>query len=263
MMRLKQLWLFRFFIVSSVKNELSNRLSRSKLGILWLGIAPMLQVAIFAFILSSIMSSKLPGVNNTHAYALYLVTGITAWSLFSDIVMRLLTLYVDNAPLIKKMSIPIVAFPLISIGSAWLNHLFLLFSVMIVFFFLDHNIGWMILWIPFLTLMTTLLAVGIGLTLGVLNVFIRDVGQMMPIMLQFGYWFTPIVYTISIIPERYHPYFLVNPLYHLFSMYHNVFLYKLPPAFSSVLIVALVASALLFIAFGLLAKAKNEMMEVL
>lgn len=263
MTALKQIWNFRFFIVSSIKNELLNRLSRSKLGLLWLGIAPMLQVAIFAFILSSIMSAKLPGINNTHAYALYLVTGITAWSLFSDILMRMLTLYGDNAHLIKKMSIPLAAFPLISIGSAWLNHLFLLVSVMIVFFFLDNNIGWMILWLPFLMLMTTLSALGSGLILGILNIFIRDVGQMMPILLQFAYWFTPIVYTISIIPESYHRYFLLNPLYHLMSMYHNVFLYHIPPSHSSVLIVSAVASVLLIIAFGLLSKAKNDMMEVL
>lgn len=262
-MELKKIWKFRFFIVSSIKNELSNRLSRSKLGLLWLGIAPMLQVAIFAFILSSIMSSKLPGINNTHAYALYLVTGITAWSLFSDILMRLLTLYGDNASLIKKMSIPIFAFPLISIGSAWLNHFFLLLSVMIIFFFLDHTMGWMVLWIPFLTLVTTLLALGVGLILGVLNVFIRDVAQVMPILLQFGYWFTPIVYTLSIIPQQYHRYFLFNPLYHLMSMYHDVFLYKIPPSFSSTVIVLSVALVFLFIAFGLLSKAKNEMMEVL
>lgn len=260
---MKQLWIFRFFIISSIKNELSTRLSRSVLGLLWLAIAPLLQVAIFAFVLSSIMSSKLPGIENTHAYTLYLVSGITAWTLFADITMRMLNLYTDNAPIIKKMPIPLGVFPLIAIGSAWLNHLFLLLSMGVIFYVLDYPLGWMVVWIPFLMMMTTLSATGFGLLLGILNVFIRDISQMMPIILQLGYWFTPIVYTLSIIPQQYHVYFNYNPLYHLLSMYHNVLLYGHPPALISITVVGSASLFLLILSWGLLTKAKADMMEVL
>ena len=88
------LWVYRGFIWSSIRNEFLSRFARSRLGGLWMVIHPLLNVAIFALVLSNIFAARLPGVESQNAYALYLMAGTLAWSLFSEIIQRSLTLFI-------------------------------------------------------------------------------------------------------------------------------------------------------------------------
>ncbi len=85
-------WRYRFFIVSSIKTEFRSKFVRSALGGLWMILNPLSQVLIFAFVLSAVLSAKLPGITNQYAYAIYLMAGTLGWSLFAEIVNRCLTL---------------------------------------------------------------------------------------------------------------------------------------------------------------------------
>ncbi len=72
---LRNLWQYRHFVSSSIRNELISRFARSKLGGLWMIISPLSQVLIYALILSNILAAKLPGIDNKYAYAIYLMSG--------------------------------------------------------------------------------------------------------------------------------------------------------------------------------------------
>ncbi|PWF66428.1 ABC transporter, partial [Vibrio sp. T9] len=93
------IWRYRHFIASSIRNDLRSRFARSKLGAIWMILQPLAQVAIYSLVLSRIMSAKLPGIDNPYAYSLYLLSGMLAWSLFSEIVSRSITVFVDNGSL--------------------------------------------------------------------------------------------------------------------------------------------------------------------
>ena len=95
-------WRYRFFIFSSIKTELRTKFVRSNLGGFWMILHPLSQVLIFAFVLSAVLSAKLPGIDNQYAYSIYLMSGILAWSLFSEIVTRCLTLFIDNGNILKN-----------------------------------------------------------------------------------------------------------------------------------------------------------------
>ena len=73
-----ELWQARHFIRNSIRNEFVTRVVRSRLGLLWIVLYPLAQVVIYAFVLSVVMSAKLPGLNNTYAYPIYLTAGILA-----------------------------------------------------------------------------------------------------------------------------------------------------------------------------------------
>jgi len=118
-------WRYRHFIFSSIKNDFLSCFARSRLGGLWMVIHPLAQVAIFAFILSAVLSSRLPEIDNRYAYALYLTAGMLAWSLFTELVSRSLTVFVDNGNLLKKMMFPRICLPLIVSRSAVIFALFL------------------------------------------------------------------------------------------------------------------------------------------
>ena len=104
-------------------------------------IHPLAQVAIYALILSAVLASKLPGIDNQYAYAIYLTSGILAWTLFSEVISRCLMLFIEQGNLMKKMAFPRVSLPAIVTGSCLLNHFLLFVAIFAVFTLLGHPLG--------------------------------------------------------------------------------------------------------------------------
>jgi lipopolysaccharide transport system permease protein len=256
-------WRYRYFIVSSIKTELRLRFIRSRLGALWMILNPLAQVIIFAFVLSAVLSAKLPGIENRHAYVIYLMAGILGWSLFAEIVTRCLTLFIENGNILKKLVFPRIALPLIVTGSAALNNALLFSAMLLIFGLLGHLPGAALVWLPALIVVNVSLALGLGLTLGVLNVFIRDVGQIVPVILQFVFWFTPIVYMVDIIPSQYRNWLMLNPLFPIISSYQSILLYNRQPDWMGLAVVALLSANLLVFALVLFRRASPEMVDQL
>jgi lipopolysaccharide transport system permease protein len=256
-------WRYRYFILSSIKTELRLKFIRSRLGALWMILNPLTQVVIFAFVLSAVLSAKLPGIDNRHAYVIYLMAGILGWSLFLEIVNRCLTLFIDNGNILKKLVFPRIALPLIVTGSAALNNALLFSAMLFIFTLLGHLPGAALIWLPALMLVNVSLALGLGLTLGVLNVFMRDVGQIVPVVLQFLFWFTPIVYMVDIIPAEYRNWLMLNPLFPLISGYQSTLLYNRSPDWPGLAVVGLLAMNLLVFALVLFRRASPEMVDQL
>ncbi|MEI7993675.1 MAG: ABC transporter permease [Methylococcaceae bacterium] len=257
------IWRYRFFVLSSIKTEFRIKFVRSSLGGLWMILHPLSQVLIFAFVLSAVMSAKLPGIDNRYAYAIYLMAGTLGWSLFAEIVNRCLTLFIENANILKKLVFPKIALPLIVTGSALINNTLLFVAILLIFGVLGHLPGMALLWLPVLMLITIALALGLGLILGVLNVFMRDIGQLVPVCMQFLFWFTPIVYTVNIIPEQYRKWLAINPLFPVITGYQNVLLYNKEPDLAGLGVIALIALVLLAFALLLFRKASPEMVDQL
>ncbi|BAF71285.1 ABC transporter permease [Sulfurovum sp. NBC37-1] len=256
-------WAYRFFIVSSIQTEFRSRFARSKFGGFWMVLHPLAQVLIYALILSQIMKAKFPGVETQYAYPIYILSGMLAWTLFSEILNRSLNVFISNGNLLKKMSFPKLALPLITLGISLIN--FFIFTVMmfIVFGFLGHLPYHALYWLPLLTLITLALATGIGLFLGTLNVFIRDIAQMMEIIMQFWFWLTPVVYMISIVPEKYHVLFLINPMTGIVTGFQSILLYDKAPDLSLLVYPTLFALISMLLAMVVFYKAREEMTDVL
>jgi lipopolysaccharide transport system permease protein len=128
---------------------------------------------------------------------------------------------------------------------------------------LGHIPGPALLWLPLLTAITVALALGLGLALGVLNVFMRDIGQVVPVALQFLYWFTPIVYMVNIIPAQYRGWLALNPLIPIIGGYQDVLLYGRAPDAAGLVRSCLVAAVMLVMALVLFRKASPEMVDQL
>jgi lipopolysaccharide transport system permease protein len=220
-------------------------------------------VLIFAFVLSAVLSAKLPGIDNQYAYAIYLMSGTLGWSLFAEIVNRCLTLFIDNGNLLKKLVFPKIALPLIVTGSALVNNTLLFVAILAIFGALGHMPGVEVFWLPVLMVVNIALALGLGLALGVLNVFMRDIGQVVPVIMQFLFWFTPIVYMANIIPEEYRNWLEFNPLIPIITGYQNILLYNHAPDWAGLGVIALIAAGLLAFALLLFRKASPEMVDQL
>jgi len=256
-------WAYRYFIISSIKTEFKSRFARSKLGGFWMVLHPLAQVLVYALILSQIMRAKLPAVDTQYAYPIYLLSGIIGWTLFTEVLSKSLNVFISNGNLLKKMVFPKLALPLITLGGALINFSIFFIVMFIVFGFLGHLPYHALYWFPLLVLITLSLAVGIGIFLGTLNVFIRDIGQMMEIIIQFWFWLTPIVYIINIVPEKYHSLLMLNPMTGVIMGYHNVLLYDKAPDLSLLIYPGIVALISLTLAMVIFYKAREEMADVL
>jgi lipopolysaccharide transport system permease protein len=259
----RDMWRYRQFIISSMRNELISRFARSKFGGLWMIINPLAQVVIYALILSNVLRAKLPGIENQYAYAIYLMAGLLAWSLFNETISRCLNLFIEQGNLMKKFSFPRITLPAIVVCSCLLNNILLFIAMLGVFVLLGHQFNATILWLIPLTLAVVLLALGIGLILGILNVFLRDIGQVVPIVLQMLFWFTPIVYPVRIIPEAYRHWLNFNPVYALTDAYQQVLVYGNNPKWEGVLTFGAIGLLLLGISLFMFRRASAEMVDSL
>ena len=259
----KSLWDYRHFIFSSIKNDLLTRFLRSKFGALWVILNPLSQVLIFALILSNIMCARIEGLDSNFSFSIYLLAGMLAWNLFFEIVMRSTTLILDNANALKKINFPKITMPVIMLGSCVVNNIFLFLSIVVIFFLMGHGFNFSLLGLIPLAFTIIILAFGIGLIVGILNVFIRDIGQVVPIFLQVMFWLTPIVYPANIIPEKYAGYLYFNPMTPIVEGYHTILLYGKMPDFSEVSVVFIMACLLTALGLFMFRKASPEMVDVL
>lgn len=261
--KIRQVVTNRFFIITAIKMDFKARFSRSVFGSLWAILNPLVMVAIYAFILSKIMQAKLPGIENSYAYPIYLISGIIGWTLFAEVVSRSLVVFIENGHYLKKLSFPRSNLVFIVLGSSFVNSVILLAASIAIFFILDFPPGSSLLWLIPLELLTALFALGIGITVGVLNVFLRDVGQVVPIILQLMFWMTPIVYTLNIIPAQSQHWLELNPLFIIVSMYHDILAYQINPSMASLGKLLMMAVATNALGFALYRKAQKEIVEEL
>ncbi|WIJ24021.1 ABC transporter permease [Devosia sp. RR2S18] len=260
---LRSLWQYRFFILTSIRNDFLTRFIRSRLGGLWVVLQPLSQVLIYAFILSNLLSSRLPGVDSTYGYAVYLMAGLLAWNLFVEILDRCLKIFINNANALKKVNFPRMTLPIIAIGSALVNNLALFLVMNVIFLFLGHFVTPYLMYYFLLVPIIAALAAGTGLILGVINVFVRDVEQVVPIIIQLLFWFTPIVYPANVVPETYRRILALNPLYILVESYHSIVLYHQPPNLPAIAAIALLALTLCFVALFVFRRANSDIVDVL
>ncbi len=260
---LKPLWAFRGFILGSVKREFQFKYRNSMLGIAWTIINPLAMIIIYTVIFSKIMHAKLPGVDSTFAYSIYLCAGVLTWGLFAEIVSRAQNTFIEHANLLKKLSFPRICLPVIVVTTALLNFsiVFGLFSIFLLISGTFPGIVYLAL-LPVLAILIAF-AIGLGISLGVLNVFFRDVGQLFGLVLQFWFWGTPIVYPISILPESVRFLMGFNPMASLIVAFQDILVAGRWPAWQSLLPATILAIAMCAFGMHLFRKHAGELVDEL
>lgn len=260
---IRGIWSYRGFILGSVKREFQSKYRNSMLGAAWTVLQPLAMIIVYTVIFSQIMRAKLPGIDSTFAYSIYLCAGILTWGLFAEITGRCQTIFLESANLIKKLSFPRICLPVIVILSAGLNF-FIIFGLFTFFLIISGNFpGWAFLAVFPLLIVQIVFSVGLGITLGVLNVFFRDVGQFFNILLQFWFWFTPIVYPVSILPEGIRPLMTWNLVAPLVNAYQGIMVNGQWPQWKTLIPVTLVGVIFCIFGMRLFRKRAGEMVDEL
>jgi lipopolysaccharide transport system permease protein len=244
----KALWSFRVFILASIRRDFQSRYQNSLLGILWPILNPLATIVVYAVVFSHVMKAKLPGVEGEFSYSIYLCSGMIVWGVFSDITQGIQKCFVENGNLLKKLVFPRICLPLIVMGNALINFL-IIFVLFCSFLLITNNFpGVVIIAILPIIAIVLLVTLGLGIFLGVLNVFFRDMSKIYGIFLQFLFWLTPIVYPSNIMPKNMQYLISLNPLTQLIEAFQTVFLLQHYPAWESLAYPTIIS--ILFCALG-------------
>lgn len=260
----KALWVYRSFILGSVKREFQSRYLGSLLGATWTILSPLALIIVYTVVFSRVMHARLPGVDDTLAYGIFLCAGILTWGYFVEVMNRSISIFISQGNLIKKNVFPRSCLPLIVFFSASVNFL-IIFSLFLGFLLItDRFPGWVVFgFVPLLLLQQTF-AIALGLILGTLNVFYRDVGQLMGVVFQFWFWLTPIVYPVSILPDQFRDLILTwNPLAALILGYQGIVVQGKWPEWELYTMHAIGVLLLLLAAYFIFSRLSGEMVDEL
>jgi lipopolysaccharide transport system permease protein len=260
---LDALWRYRGFILGSVKREFQSRYRNSLLGAAWTVLQPLALIVVYTAIFTNIMRARLPGIDSAYAYSIFLCSGVLTWGLFAEILMRGQGVFLANGNMIKKLNFPRICLPAIAVLGALVNFT-ITFALFIAFLLLVGSFpGWIALYAVPLLLIQIAFATGLGIIAGVLNVFFRDVGQFLAIVLQFWFWLTPIVYALGTLSTGVRALVRFNPMTPLAQGYQDIFVYRRGPDWSGIWPVAIAAMMLCVIGLWLFRRRVDEMVDEL
>lgn len=260
---LQGVWNYRGFIAGSVKREFQAKYRNSLLGATWTILNPLALIVVYTIIFSKVMGSRMPGNPSGFAYSIHLCAGLLTWNLFAEITGRAQGVFLEHANLIKKLSFPRICLPIVVVLNALVNF-GIIFGLFIAFLVAAGQFpGWVFLAVLPVLLVQVVFAIGLGMILGVLNVFFRDVGQFFTILLQFWFWFTPIVYVANVLPPSIQALLAWNPMAAVVAAHQHIMLDGQLPDWSSLLPVSLLALACCVLGMRLFRKRAGEMVDEL
>jgi lipopolysaccharide transport system permease protein len=262
-MLVRAVWQYRGFVWGMVRREFRARYLESLLGSAWAVLNPAAMIAIYTVIFSQVMHARLPGLDDTFAYSIYLCAGLLPWAYFTEVVTRSLTVFLEHAGLLKKVSFPRISLPVIVLLSSTINFGIIFGLFLLVLAAVGRFPGWPILaLIPLLGLQQAF-ALGLGMLLGVLNVFFRDVAQFVGVGLQFWFWLTPIVYSAALLPDWARAALAWNPMAQLIGAYQQILLNGAVPPWSTLRLHVAGAALVLGLAFVAFDRLSADMVDEL
>lgn len=222
---IKHIYLSRELLLTLIKNDFKKQYLGSYLGFLWAFIQPITFILViwFVFQIGFRAGSSPEGV----PFFLYLICGMIPWFFISNSLNSATISIVTNAFLVKKVSFRVSILPLVKIGSELILHLTLTCFLITVFLLYGYkpNIYW--LQLPFYILCTTTLLLGISWLTSALRVFIKDISNFISVLIQIGFWATPIFWNSNIIPLKYQWVIKLNPAFYVVNGYRNTFINRI------------------------------------
>lgn len=220
---LKSLYKDRNLILQLAKNDFKVKYLGSYLGMFWAFVNPVILILIYWFVFQIGFRSMPVG---DVPFILWLVAGIVPWFFISEAVAVGTNSILDNSYLVKKVVFRVSLLPIIKMLSTLFIHIIFLIIVIILFLVYGYEFNIYYLQVFYFLFSTIILVYGISLITSSLAIFSKDVGQIVSVILQFGFWLTPIFWSFAIVPTNIQFWFKLNPVYYLVEGYRNTLIYK-------------------------------------
>jgi len=205
------LFAHRYLLGQLIRRDVLLRYRGAMFGILWVLLSPLLMLAIFAFVIGHIFQARWPEQDEGLPFWLILFSGLIVFNLFAEAVSRAPASVRGFPSFVKKIIFPVDILPLVPIGAA-LVHGAVNFLILVAALAWTGHLHPQIALYPLLLLPLLLLAVGLSWFLAAWGVFIKDMSQIVPLLVQMLLFLSPVLYPASAVPEPLRPLYHYNPL---------------------------------------------------
>ncbi len=221
----RQGYRYRQLILTMARRELVQKYIGSSIGLVWAIVYPLFMITILWVVFDlGFKAAPAQGV----PFVVFLTAGLSSWYLFSDIVSGSTAVVMEHGELIKKMPFPSQILPFIKTIVGMVNHL--IFILILFGLMAFHRLPAKLYYIQALYYLLAMFVLALGLSwlFASLTPFFRDVQHFVAILLQVGMWYTPVFWDLGMLPEKFHFYFMYNPMFYIVQGYRDSFIYFKP-----------------------------------
>jgi lipopolysaccharide transport system permease protein len=229
--------LIRILTVSDLKVKYQS----SVLGFAWSLLNPLLMMLVLYMVFNNVF------MNSQEHFALYLLIGIVSWRFLANGTSSSMGAIVGKPSLVTKIYIPRQVLVLSTVLSSFISSLLEFLVLMVLLLAFGVGISPNILFFPAVHIVYFVMVYGISLALSALYVYYRDLNQIWEVLLQLGFFVSPVCYSISLVPDKYLFYYMLNPVTLVMQIYRKVLLYAETPSSSSLVYILLSACVLLVV----------------
>lgn len=243
---------YRYLLWNLILRDLRVRYKRSVLGFFWAMVNPLLTMAVLVTVFSGLFRF------DVEHYPIYILAGLLLWNLFARGTSMAMRSVIDNGIIRSKIYVPASVFVAAAIGSALVNLLFALVPLLIlaVLTGVSPTLAWFYLPVPILQ--TTLLAFGVGVLIAALAVFFADILDIYEVLLGAFFYLTPIIYPVTVLPERLQSLERYNLVYAFISGFRLPTLYGRVPDLETVVMTTLAALAITAIGWTVFTRSLDQ-----
>ena len=217
---LQELWAYRELLFVLTMRDIKVRYKQTVLGFSWAIIQPAMMMLVFSVFFGGL--AKMP--SDGHPYPLFVYSGLLPWTFFQTAVGSASSSLLNSSHLVTKVYFPRLMIPLSAIGSGLADFLIATMVLFVLMAIYGGTFGLSLLLAPFLILGVVFIALGVGTFLAALTVSYRDFRYVVPFMLQFWMFATPVIYPASLVPEKWRMLLYLNPMAGMIEGFRAAFL---------------------------------------
>lgn len=242
----------RSMVYSMAMRDLKARYVGSFFGFFWAVLTPLFELAIYGLIFGLFLGQKPDPSYGTDSYFIFLLCGLIPWLFFSQTFTSATGILIKNGGLIKQaVGFPSEVLPIITVMSNLISHLIGMGVLVVVLVILEGSFKIQTLLVVVYLFPLIIFLTGFGWIVSSLNIYLRDIEQVIKLLNRAWFFLTPIVYTPSVIPEKILPIMKINPMFHVVEAYRQLILNgRFPPGKD--LIFLIIISLVTFCIGGLL-----------
>lgn len=248
-----------------IKRDISSRYKGSYLGILWSFITPIMMLVVYTFVFSVIFNARWNQEVETSKmeFAIILFAGLIVFNIFSEITAKAPTLILSNVNYVKKVVFPLEILPIVTIGSALFHGAISVVILLIGVFIAYGSISWTVLLFPIVLIPMLLILLGLSWFLASLGVYIRDIGQVISVIIPTLMFLSPIFYPIESIPEELQFLYYFNPLSYVVEDIRNVLIFGEMPNWNWLFYETLIGLVVMYLGYKWFSKTRKGFADVI
>lgn len=262
----RAIWQSLPLILHLTRQDLIERHTGSLLGGAWTFVSPLINILVFVLVFSSIMGAKLEGFGaeiDQYAYSIYLICGMLAWIAFSNSLGRITRLFKEHGHMVTKINVSLLSLPLAVLLTETVVYVIGMGFFAGFLLLVDFPLSGYWLLIPLVYLLQCVFIYALGLTLAILAVYLKDIQEVVTVVLQVWFWVTPIVYVLEILPAWVQWGMQFNPAFVLVDAYRSLVMRHQLPELLPITLFALLAFGLLAISLWLLNRTERDLRDCL